>query len=32
MRYVFIRNHREAFPVDLLCQVLEVGKSGFYAG
>jgi transposase InsO family protein len=31
MRYAFIRNHREAFPVGLMCQVLEVGKSGFYA-
>lgn len=31
MRYAFIRNHREAFPVTLLCQVLEVGTSGFYA-
>lgn len=31
MRYRFIRNHREAFPVGLMCQVLEVGKSGFYA-
>ena len=31
MRYAFIRNHREAFPVGLMCQVLEVGTSGFYA-
>lgn len=31
MRYTFIRNHREAFPVTLLCEVLEVGTSGFYA-
>lgn len=31
MRYAFIRDHREAFPVALLCQVLEVGTSGFYA-
>ena len=31
MKYVFIQNHREAFPVTLLCQVLEVGTSGFYA-
>lgn len=31
MRYAFIRNHPEAFPVTLLCQVLEVGTSGFYA-
>lgn len=32
LRYAFIRNHREAFPVGLMCRVLEVGKSGFYAG
>lgn len=31
MRYAFIQNHQEAIPVDLMCQVLEVGKSGFYA-
>ena len=31
MRYAFIWNHREAFPVGLMCQVLEVGTSGFYA-
>jgi putative transposase len=31
MRYVFIRNHREVFPVGLMCQVLGVGRSGFYA-
>ena len=31
MRYGIIQNHRETFPVDLMCQVLEVGKSGFYA-
>ncbi len=31
MRYAFIRDHREAFPVGLMCRVLEVGTSGFYA-
>ena len=31
MKYVFIRDHREAFPVSLMCQTLEVGNSGFYA-
>lgn len=31
MRYAFIRDHRAAIPVNLLCQVLEVGPSGFYA-
>lgn len=31
MRYGFIQNHREAFPIGLMCQVLGVGRSGFYA-
>ena len=31
MKYVFVRDHRGAFPVDLMCQTLEVGSSGFYA-
>jgi len=31
MKYVFIRAHRGAFPVGLMCQTLEVGSSGFYA-
>ena len=30
MRYKFIRDHREAFPVSLMCRVLEVGRNGFY--
>jgi putative transposase len=30
MRYTFIQDHREAFPVGLMCRVLEVGRSGFY--
>lgn len=30
MRYRFIRDHREAFPVGLMCRVLEVGRVGFY--
>ena len=30
MRYTFIGDHREAFPVGLMCRVLEVGRSGFY--
>ena len=30
MKYVFIRDHREAFPVGIMCRVLEVGRSGFY--
>ena len=31
MRYAFIRDHREAFPVGLMCRTLEVGRSGLYA-
>ena len=31
MKYVFMRDHRGAFPVDLMCRSLEVGSSGFYA-
>ncbi len=31
MRYIFIRDHREVFPVGVMCRVLEVGRSGFYA-
>lgn len=31
MRYKFIRDYREAFPVSPMCRVLEVGRSGFYA-
>ena len=31
MKYIFIRDHREAFPVGLMCRTLEVGNSGFYA-
>ena len=31
MKYVFIGDHRGAFPVGLMCQILGVGSSGFYA-
>ena len=31
MRYALIQGHREAFPVTLMCRVLEVERSGFYA-
>ena len=31
MKYAFIRSHRGAFPVSLMCRTLEVGSSGFYA-
>lgn len=30
MRYDFIRRHRKAYPVILMCKVLEVSRSGFY--
>ena len=31
MRFAFIREHAEEFPVDVLCQVLDVSRSGYYA-
>ncbi|MEX2491574.1 MAG: IS3 family transposase [Nitrospirales bacterium] len=31
MRSALVRDHREPFPVNLLCQILEAGTSGFYA-
>ena len=31
MRFHFIRNHQDEFPVALLCKVLEVSRSGYYA-
>ncbi len=31
MKYVFIRDHRGAFPVSSMCQTLGVGSGGFYA-
>jgi len=31
MKYVFVREHREAFPIDLMCRALGVGSSGYYA-
>lgn len=30
MKFAFIQEHRERFPVADLCRVLEVSKSGFY--
>ena len=30
MRYHWIDRHREAFPLDLMCRVLEVSRSGYY--
>jgi putative transposase len=31
MRFAFIRDHREEFPVALMCHVLEVSRAGYYA-
>jgi putative transposase len=31
MKYIFVRAHRGAFPVDLMCRTLGMGSSAFYA-
>jgi putative transposase len=31
MKYAWIREHRDSFPVAQLCEVLDVSKSGYYA-
>ncbi len=31
MRYAWIREHRDSFPVALACDVLNVSTSGYYA-
>jgi len=31
LRFEFIEQHREEWPVTLMCQVLDVSRSGFYA-
>ena len=31
MRFDFIEQHREEWPITLMCQVLDVSRSGFYA-
>lgn len=31
MKYAWIREHCDSYPVSLMCQVLEVSKSGYYA-
>ena len=31
MRYRFIENQKEEFPIHRMCQVLEVSESGYYA-
>jgi len=31
MRFPFIRDHASEFPVEVMCRVLEVSRSGYYA-
>jgi|SRR6266581_6391568 len=31
MRYQFIAQHRQEYPITLMCRVLEVSVSGYYA-
>ena len=31
MKYAWIREHRDSFPVALMCEVLDVSKSGYYS-
>ena len=31
MKYAWIREHRDSFPLAVLCEVLEVSASGYYA-
>lgn len=31
MRYAWIEDHRGSFPVSVMCRVLEVSRSGYYA-
>ena len=31
MKYQFIDLHREEFSISLMCQVLQVARSGYYA-
>ena len=30
MKYTFIKNHEYLFPIEKMCQVLEVGSSGYF--
>jgi len=30
MKYAFIKQHAEEFPISICCDVLEVGRSGYY--
>ncbi len=31
MKYQFITEHRQEYPISTMCRVLEVAVSGFYA-
>jgi len=31
VKYHFIKKHAQSYPVRLLCRVMKVGKSAFYA-
>jgi len=31
MRYRFVREHRQVWPIEVQCRVLEVSRSGYYA-
>lgn len=31
MRFAFVRDHEQEFPVDVACRVLRVSRSGYYA-
>ena len=31
MKYVWIQEHRDSFPVAVMCDVLKVSTSGYYA-
>jgi putative transposase len=30
VKYAFIKDHREEFPIDIMCEILEVSSSGYY--
>lgn len=30
MKFAFIQNHQEEFPIEAMCRVLEVSRSGYY--
>ena len=32
MKYAFIRDHREAFEIAIMCEVLDASRRGFYDG